>query len=332
MKCPKCDYLGFDTGDRCRNCGYDFSLAAGTRQPVREPDLPLRLAEPVAPGPNSWLEQLDRGLQIVPAVERAADPLAPLPADTVVAAPAPNPAQRRASDVPTAAAPVLPLFTADPADDEPLIKVPSAPRPPLAVRRTPQRPRLRPVPKTAEAVASGAAVAVAEVDPVLEFPEAVAPVPERAAADPAPRPRRPPATGEPCPRDRRLLGAAIDLAILLSIDAAVVYFTLKMAQLESAEWPLLPIAPLAAFLAIIKVAYFCAFTLFGGQTVGKMALRTRVVCDRGAPLDPIRAMQRSVVALLSILPLGAGFIPAFIAADRRALHDRLARTRVIALP
>ena len=28
MKCPKCDYLGFETSETCRNCGYDFSLAA----------------------------------------------------------------------------------------------------------------------------------------------------------------------------------------------------------------------------------------------------------------------------------------------------------------
>ena len=26
MKCPKCGYLGFDDVERCRNCGYDFSL------------------------------------------------------------------------------------------------------------------------------------------------------------------------------------------------------------------------------------------------------------------------------------------------------------------
>ena len=26
MKCPKCGYLGFESGDRCRNCGYEFSL------------------------------------------------------------------------------------------------------------------------------------------------------------------------------------------------------------------------------------------------------------------------------------------------------------------
>ena len=28
MKCPKCQYISFDSGDRCRNCGYDFSLVA----------------------------------------------------------------------------------------------------------------------------------------------------------------------------------------------------------------------------------------------------------------------------------------------------------------
>ena len=39
MKCPKCDYLGFETGDRCKNCGYDFSLLAS---PEPEPaDLSL---------------------------------------------------------------------------------------------------------------------------------------------------------------------------------------------------------------------------------------------------------------------------------------------------
>jgi len=30
MRCPKCRYISFDSGERCRNCGYDFSLAAET--------------------------------------------------------------------------------------------------------------------------------------------------------------------------------------------------------------------------------------------------------------------------------------------------------------
>jgi uncharacterized RDD family membrane protein YckC len=37
MKCPKCGYLGFDD-DRCRNCGYDFSLSEAP--PV--PELTIR--------------------------------------------------------------------------------------------------------------------------------------------------------------------------------------------------------------------------------------------------------------------------------------------------
>ena len=34
MKCPKCQYLGFDGQTRCRHCGYDLSLAATTELPA----------------------------------------------------------------------------------------------------------------------------------------------------------------------------------------------------------------------------------------------------------------------------------------------------------
>ena len=45
MKCPKCGYLGFETTDRCRNCGYDFSFAA----PALSSELPLRMPAADAP-------------------------------------------------------------------------------------------------------------------------------------------------------------------------------------------------------------------------------------------------------------------------------------------
>jgi uncharacterized RDD family membrane protein YckC len=45
MKCPKCGYLGFEPVDRCRNCGYDFSLA----RPIVLSELPIRTETPVAP-------------------------------------------------------------------------------------------------------------------------------------------------------------------------------------------------------------------------------------------------------------------------------------------
>ena len=40
MKCPKCGYLGFEHVERCRNCGYDFSL---TRRSTAFPSCTLPL-------------------------------------------------------------------------------------------------------------------------------------------------------------------------------------------------------------------------------------------------------------------------------------------------
>ncbi len=42
MKCPTCGYIGFETSDRCRNCGYDFALA---NQAPPAPELSLHADE-----------------------------------------------------------------------------------------------------------------------------------------------------------------------------------------------------------------------------------------------------------------------------------------------
>jgi uncharacterized RDD family membrane protein YckC len=131
---------------------------------------------------------------------------------------------------------------------------------------------------------------------------------------------------------RRLAAAAIDLTILLGIDLAVVYFTLRMTALTSSDWALLPPAPLLAFLVLVKLAYFCAFTAVGGQTIGKMALGIRVVADDDGWIDGSRAVRRTLVGALSALPLGLGLLTAVVGHDRRVLHDRVARTRVVKLP
>ena len=52
MKCPKCNYLGFETGDRCKNCGYDFSLMGDPEAPVDfglDIDLALRSSDDTLP-------------------------------------------------------------------------------------------------------------------------------------------------------------------------------------------------------------------------------------------------------------------------------------------
>jgi uncharacterized RDD family membrane protein YckC len=286
MKCPKCDYLAFETGNRCRNCGYDFSL-----MPPDHGRQPSATRQPQRPSPI------------------------------------------RATG--------LPLFTApgEDDDDEPLIRLPVAPRPPLAVRKTPDSPRQRSAPRSAARPA---------VDPVLFFPDETAPAFDLPLHDPAapgagggspaaPVPPSTPAPAASAPPEaaadaRARLGAAVlDHVILLAIDAAVVYFTLRMAALAPAEWRLLPPAPLFAFLALLKLAYFFAFTALGGQTIGKMAFNIRVVADRAGRVDAARAARRTLAGALSSAALGLGFVPALVGSERRALHDRFARTRVVPL-
>jgi uncharacterized RDD family membrane protein YckC len=206
-------------------------------------------------------------------------------------------------------------------EDAPLIKVPAAPRAPLAVRRTPEAPRPRTVPKPSRRAADAAARAD---DPLLVFAEESA-ADAGAAHAPAARHVRGAETSGPV---RRAVAAGIDNAILLGIDAIVIYFTLR--EFTLSDWRLVPVAPMVLFLALIKGAYFCVFTLIGGQTIGKMAVRIRVVAEDG-PMDPPRAVGRTLAGVVSVITLGAAFLPALISAERRALHDRLARTRVIAL-
>ena len=332
MKCPKCEYLGFETGDRCKNCGYDFSLAVVTATP-QDADLPLR--EPEPRDADRWLNQLEARLDNVRPVASSstipADPLAAITLDARPAAPAAathpavNPTIRHTGrpSLPTRAASALPLFHPGSADsDEPLIKLPAAPRPPLAVRRTPEKPRLRTVPKTR----------AQDADPVLAFaeeplaatalPAAPPPVASRA------RPSVPVAAATSGPA-RRLIAAFVDHLILLSIDAIVIYFTFQIAGLPFSAWRTVPIVPLALFLMMVKGSYFSVFTMLGGQTVGKMATGIRVVTDTDREVEPARAVQRTLAALASVVTVGIGFAPVLFAGDRRALHDRVAGTRVV---
>ena len=128
MKCPKCGYLGFETTDRCRNCGYDFSLAAPATTaelPLREPSTKRRWPTwPCATGRQptaSTVSLHEREAAGFGRAERRRVTPPPLPATP--AGPARRPGNRR-----------LPAPIEDSAEDLPLF----APRPagtPLAVRR-----------------------------------------------------------------------------------------------------------------------------------------------------------------------------------------------------
>ena len=297
MKCPKCDYLGFETGDRCKNCGYDFSLLAS---PPAEPppDLALKppASEDAAPIGDLWLASSD--------------------------------SESRSSAGPDNRTPLeFPLFSPSD-DDEPLIKRPSAPRAPLSVRRTPDNSRTRGASRTPRAVGGGLTLEFADESPVAVGP----PVRKSTVVSMAVAAAEPQAPSGLAGFGSRTIAALIDHAILFGIDVIVFYSTLRMTALTTDEWRALPLLPFVAFLLLLKLTYFSAFTAIGGQTIGKMAAGIRVVADDHLIMDPARAIIRTLTGVVSLGSLGLGFVPALISPDRRALHDRVAHTRVVDLP
>jgi uncharacterized RDD family membrane protein YckC len=129
----------------------------------------------------------------------------------------------------------------------------------------------------------------------------------------------------------RLGAGLIDVLLLVGIDAAVLYLTLRVTGLQNSieDLRVLPPVPFIGFLATLAFGYVAAFTVAGGQTIGKMVLSLRVIGDDGRPVDAAGGMLRALGCMLVPITLGLSYLPALFTSDHRALHDRLAGTRVV---
>ena len=371
MKCPKCGYLGFETTDRCRNCQYDFSLApfssepeltlqGGDRRTESPSDFELPPIKRQTDSLSATALDLDRlfgapeptadsdpvAAQIAaytPAVQPEPEPPAPEPALAMVAetgrpevedkpsreiAPEPvmmaeaMPIELEPAEPPRDEEDALPPIAravadeaALPFDEAPLVPPPAA-RTPLAVRRSsPEVPRNRP--RTTRPV---------KIDSLnLEAPSTPAPSPAREATETVQSLMESPTLGV------RVGAGLIDVLLLVGIDAAVLYLTLRVTGLQNSlsDLRVLPPIPFIGFLALLTFGYVAAFTVAGGQTIGKMVLSLRVIGDDGRPVDAAGGMLRALGCMLVPVTLGLSYLPAFFTSDHRALHDRLAGTRVV---
>jgi uncharacterized RDD family membrane protein YckC len=144
----------------------------------------------------------------------------------------------------------------------------------------------------------------------------------------------PPSEEAPRPVERpalpteRMAAASIDVLCLLALWSLTLYFAARISHttvrgLEPA-WRYL-----AAYFAFVGLYYAAYFTGTTGQTLGKILLGLRVVNTAGAPPGYLRALMRAVVGVLGIAAAFLGMLPVFFDPARRALHDRLFRTRVV---
>ena len=298
MKCPKCGYLGFETTDRCRNCQYDFSLA------------------PFAPEPELALQSADRTVEgsadfELPAIKRPADRVSAnaLDLDRLFGDAEPQTAAEFPSELPSE--PSSEPSSELPFDDVRIVPPPAA-RPPLAVRRaTSDAPRNRP--RTTRPIKPESLQLEPETTPRVSTEETVALLMETP------------------PLSSRVGAGAIDTVLLVALDAAILYLTLRVTGLSNTidDVRVLPPIPFVGFLALLAFGYVATFTVAGGQTIGKMLMSLRVIGDDGRRIDAAGGMLRAAGCMLVPLTLGLSYIPALVTSDHRALHDRLAGTRVV---
>ena len=344
MKCPKCGYLGFETTDRCRNCQYDFSLAPF----VSESELALHSAEHQRESVTDF-EMPPMGPQIDSATALDLDRLFGNPEPAVPSPPSPTGPSRVGRAGEPSAIEVLgfeggpelesgkepqlmdsaalsdmamTIETAAsahegalPFDDAPLVPPPAA-RMPLAVRRsTPEFQRNRPR-TTRRARTDSLDLESASLRPSVA---------SQATTDIVPLPMEMPSLGA------RAGAGLIDLVLLVGIDSAVLYLTLRIVGLQNTleDLRVLPAIPFVGFLAILAFGYVSAFTVAGGQSIGKMVFNLRVIGDDGRPVDARGGMLRALGCMLVPVSLGLSYLPVLFSSDHRALHDRLAGTRVV---
>lgn len=146
---------------------------------------------------------------------------------------------------------------------------------------------------------------------------------EPAEPESGPRPlERPAQVGE------RISAAAIDGLLLALAAAMVVYFAGRAARVPLLR--LLPAWPwILGFVGMLGLAYAVCFTGLTGQTPGKSLLGLRVVDRAGEPPGHLRAAARVVLGIVGLAALMLGALPMLFDPARRALHDRLLRTRVV---
>ena len=82
------------------------------------------------------------------------------------------------------------------------------------------------------------------------------------------------------------------------------------------------------FTLLFAGAYTTGLHALHGRTLGKALVGIRVVLDDGAPVPVGAALLRWAACWISLATCGFGFVMAGLRADKRALHDLIAGTRV----
>jgi len=128
---------------------------------------------------------------------------------------------------------------------------------------------------------------------------------------------------------RRAAALAVDAMWLFTLAGTLSIVTVGVAWPGPAGIDSQRLVALLLYVAMPGVLLVACWRLLGASP-GKLLLDLRIIdADSGAQPATPRLLLRYAGYFLSLLPFGLGFAAAAFDRERRALHDRIARTRVV---
>jgi len=139
-----------------------------------------------------------------------------------------------------------------------------------------------------------------------------------------------------------LLEASVFVVLLLASPlASWLIHQLRTVASEAKKTPHNPaesgvVLYLIAFFLLVQIViewgYFAIWELSsGGRSLGKLALRLRVVCDGGGPITPRESLVRNLLRVVDILPANylVGLVAMVVSVEGKRLGDVAAGTVVV---
>jgi uncharacterized RDD family membrane protein YckC len=128
----------------------------------------------------------------------------------------------------------------------------------------------------------------------------------------------------------RFVAAAVDLGLLFAGYALVASVVSSVFTAVSGKHPSLPWLIVGwTLLVVTGGAIFAAFWSLAGQTPGMRFLSIRLISRDSREITFGRGIRRVFAAILSLLPLGLGYLAILRDPSRHAWHDRMTGTEVI---
>jgi uncharacterized RDD family membrane protein YckC len=126
----------------------------------------------------------------------------------------------------------------------------------------------------------------------------------------------------------RFLAQLIDGMILFAL---LIVLSIVAGTLSRASGQLAVLFAIVSIFLLIWGYFLVSEAVWSGQTVGKRALRLRVVGDHGEPITVTQAIVRNLVRIVDFLPLfyGIGLIALFANGKGKRLGDLAAGTLVV---